>query len=229
MGGLQRSTQHSKLKMKHKLEVSSLAATIITLGSLAGGANAAVTLTVNPLSTGGVQIVASGSLDASNFTWAEDVNQTSAPQWSFFGGFAAGSQGVSERFANSAVGYSAPSGALGGDQFYESVDLGSFGNGLLLTSFGFSVYGSAVTDDGLPPASNIFNFDFKIIDSDGDFAVYGDTTFWGGGGTGETVSFSSDPTVVPEPSSVLLLGLTSLGLLTRRRNNSSNKAVDSTC
>lgn len=158
-------------------------------------------------------------MDSSNFTWAEDVDQTSAPQWSFFGGFAAGSQGISERFANSAVGYAAPSGALGGNQFYDSVDLGSFGNGLLLTSFGFSVYGSAVTDDGLPPASNIFNFDFKIIDSDGDFAVYGNTPFWGGGGTGQSVSFFSDPTVVPELSSALLLGLASLGFISHRRRN----------
>lgn len=193
---------------------------VLTLGLSSTFSPAAVILTVEENGTGGVTVTASGSIDTSlfsdathsDFTFAESGVQawTGLRFWAYLDG-----TNVQENWDWSGTGRFAGEGPSGSIT-YDSINLGTFGRGFWFDDDDFTVVGDGATDDDIEPIT-IYDFDFVLTDNDGTLSQYTDgLVLWDSNGTdagGETVTM----TVVPEPSSALLLGLTALGIATLRR------------
>jgi hypothetical protein len=195
------------------------AATVLVCGLFPCASQAAVVLTVSDRAGGGVDIVATGSIDVSGFTHVFDAPNQFINTYSFANTnlTANGANGGLELWSSAGATYTRPTTSAINISFSS---YGSFGHGLVVDSLGrLGVYAAAgFADDNLAPAgASVFHFDFE-----GFSAVYGTdrfidgTVIWDSNGAaagGETVTLR----VIPEPSSALLLATSVLGLVARRR------------
>lgn len=183
------------MKLKHT-KVVPLAATLISIGSLAGGANAAVVFQVYVDSPTTINITASGTLDGPapsnllNYLWIDAP--VGSPQLSLIptGIFQVGSLNL----GNSYVGYANPP-YLNPIQLRFNYDLSE---------------GDVFSFNGTLTSSSAHNLTNENLD--------GVNIYWGRNDLEMTVgTLQGQVSVIPEPSSALLLGFGALGILTRRR------------
>jgi len=210
------------MKLKHK-KVATLAATLITLGSLAGGANAAV-ITYTDRSAFEAALSTSTLLDfeglaaglatnlGTSISFGDLTYANSGAVWStaFHGAptIQVGDQNDQNTVISLTAGYDGLGmdlGLLFGAGFI-SVELRDVTNNLI-----YSDTLSVTDNDNLgTPATTFFGF----INDSGDIGSL--TLLSGGFPTTDNVIFGSAATV-PEPSSALLLGLGALGFVSRRK------------
>lgn len=202
--------------MKTTRKVATLVATIITFGSLVGGANGAVTITLEEQLDGTWSRTTTGSIP---FALISGIPQFTSLGLSFF------------------QGSSAARNALGNNQGANSSNtnqhLVDFGGGLVLPlstalrinfKDGEILYVSSAattfttTNDWSFSESTTGVSEFTLFR--GNAPVDGDFSYrFTRSGITETVSVSVIASAVPEPSSTLLLCLGALGIVTRHRRN----------
>jgi hypothetical protein len=205
------------MKLKNT-KVTALAATLITFGSLAGGANAATLFSFTPPASA---INANVGVDGFIFTPTVDILVTSLGYYDQDGDGLPGTfeVGVYDVLSQSLVAPTvsiSSSSSLGADNFrYEAIPALSLNAGQEYLLAGFAPVDAAYAaslNSGL------------TVDTDVTYGGY----FYDFGGTSLFFPTSSDPTLyfggpnlqfspVPEPASALLLGLGGLGFLIRRR------------
>jgi len=194
---------------------------LLTLNVLAlmGLSSASVVFTVEALTGGGVTLTASGSIDISAMTNHRDGTVASASYEVDATGFRAYNSSDYEIWTVASPTFNTALGSIN----YDTLDLGSHGNGITMSSTLFGVFGadaSAGFADGVNtlPSQTVFEFDFVLTDNDGSLSDYTDgLVLWDSNGVGTTGGEQITFSVVPEPSSAMLLGLASLSLFTRRR------------
>ncbi|BDS07734.1 hypothetical protein NT6N_27740 [Oceaniferula spumae] len=195
------------MKLK-QTKVATLAATLITFGSLVGGAKGAVT--INIWEDGAdVRAQASGTLDIiglsflSNSPFPDDFRiDPTDPEILFFGpGDVYSGLGFSLTFGTG--GFNA-TGTTSGDHF-------GFESNNLLVPTGF-VSGGSIFSEGVFSGTdlatlgvNVGTFDYTLPNTDTISVVIGS---------------APSPAAVPEPSSALLLGLGLLGFVSHRKRAS---------
>ena len=188
--------QNRKYNMKHTLKsVRALAAILITLGSLAGGANAAVVANVNVLSSTTMEVTLSGFFSGPEATQFPEVIVLD------FGT----SNYVSNIFPDSFVGSYSMS-EVSGVLFNNS-------NSIADT---MQIVGSqsAFVIGDLISGSVLFSYSTPhLVNVGQSFNVYWGTSITGVGATLQSVGVVA----VPEPSSFLLLGFGALGVAASRR------------
>jgi hypothetical protein len=200
--------------MKHTLKsVRSLAATLITFGSLAGGANAALSLVFSQDLTTSQTTV---TLTATSFTVAGLATTTTNP---------IGGSSTFMRPLSGVVAFSGPTdmsfSAATTLYIIPSYNFGTGGNDTVASQLSpsnpFLFIGAGAI--GLFPgheSDDISNFVGTATYS-GDFAAKGISP------TPQTITFSNGQELaisfqtVPEPSAAILVGLGALGLLAKRR------------
>lgn len=191
------------MKIKHK-KVSLLASTLITFGSLAGGANAALTLTVN----------------VTDSTFAFSGSATGTPQFFFSDGRIAWSisnvdPGTSVAngsfFYQNDVAFSTDTGTPGGLFHDTQFTANATGNGTVIIELEVSETGSqTLTGNNAFQSYNGLGASKSLLES-----LNGATmSATGGHGMGD---LTVQVITTPEPSSALLLGLGGLGFLVRRK------------
>ena len=184
--------------MKTSSKVARIAATLITFGAFAGGASAAITLSVTEVGD---------DLEIS-YTGSWDVFSAS------FTGFNSPDNGFNRlsvfRFSGSNEVDASADGLTLSSGLWTIARFDGIGSG---DEWGFAT-GSIIAPSGYS-AGSVMSGSITIVDTDiagGGFTA-GDSGSFSGGGN--TVNFSVGS--VPEPSSTLLLCLGSFGLLARRK------------
>lgn len=196
--------------MKHKLEsVRNLAATLITFGALAGGANAAISVTGNPQVSATVQVTSpyfwtiTSSGDVSAFVLNDamsslDGSETAASLVGFLS-FTNLTTGISSNSYAFQDGNYANNNVTEGDSYFY------FLNPLSVT------VGDIVQ---LSPTAPISFADSNFDPDWNGLSFVGDTFLTNDFGIALT---ALTPTPVPEPSSALLVSLGAFGIVARRR------------
>lgn len=164
----QRSGMNATMKTQSK--VASLTAALITFGSLAGGANGAVTLTVSEHVGGGVILVGTGTIDVTGWGHTND-STTGAGVFRIQqdGLFVYQTGSAWEQWATASSTVTATGGFP--TVVFDSTSLGVNGNGLAARNgIGFQLYGASAQADSpnQAPADTVFSFDLTMIDNDGD-------------------------------------------------------------
>lgn len=190
--------------------MATLATTLITFGSLAGGANGAITVTYEQVG-GDVVLNYSGTFDIDGFspggfTVSSISSSGSDDRFRNFQGefsrilsagtiaqVAGGSNGF---FTNDFV--TIPASATSGDTFAIEIE-----NGFVYAPSGYTA-GQNISGSATFSGQTIAGL--GLVDSSFDI------------GAGGTVSFSS-ASAIPEPSSAFLLGVGALGFVSRRKRN----------
>lgn len=202
------------MKLKHTKVATlaaTLAATLITLGSLAGGANAAVTLTVTGGINSSLEITVS---EASGFVASGNSSGDAFLLFENFWNNTASNLGTTTD--TTALVASLGINGTTNPTHTGAVQVGGFDAADLIVGFvapsltsGQTVsinLGTRTTTNNLPlnyTTSGIVNGDVRIVNASG-------------GALTNTVSYTGTITSIPEPSSLLLLGLGALGFATRR-------------
>lgn len=193
---------------------NSLLSFSIFLASLAW-THAAVNLTVADNGLGGITMTASGSIDVSSLSYLSDRNFTRANDRNFgTSNFVATAPSTIEETWSHTGDTSFSSSFIS----YDSINLGSFGNGLALNSSAFFLYDDDGLDNNAAPAASVFNFDFVMTDNDGSTSQYTDgQIIWDSNGFGtlggETITIS----VIPEPSYAAFAAMIGLVTWLRKR------------
>ena len=216
------------MKLKHT-KVATLAATLITFGSLAGGANAALSFTFQEVGDD-VVLTSSGSFD---ITGLPDAT-ASFDSWGWVGIQASGGLGgvIGAQDGNIHSGFSSTNAAVTWNVGTDTSVIGNWYSGGFVNasggsvgSRGFTTYvswgtlsgftynsGDLVGSTWIPDLSAAYlNTDLSGLGiTPGSYSVVDSIT-------GESITINAANAAIPEPSSVLLLGLGTLGLSVRRR------------
>lgn len=191
--------------MKHTLKsVRALAATLITFGSLAGGANAAVTISNVNITNTTFSVSFSGTLPANSPSSTAGSILVVNPDQFENPGFVIGptfTDSITQLFSGSQT------------ASFARIGNASFGDYILLR-FNSNLVANS-TFSGVYSAS----FDSTVFDPS---AVESLQFYWGGGGNTSIPSWTVGGTFlgaasVPEPTSALLLGFAALGIVASRR------------
>lgn len=192
--------------------MSALVATLITFGSLAGGANAAVVINVNKDGLN-VQIVGTGSIDLNSVTSFGSESDSYVfnahhSNGSYFVGLAPAQRDVysiANVTTSGANNTSSPASlSISGDDT-QGVFVSSFISGLLVP-VGY------VSNAPLDFTASISNYDYTSFGYSAGDSI---TVSWSKGAFNDSLTMNFD--AVPEPSSSLLLGFGVLGVMSRRR------------
>ncbi len=213
------------MKMINKVSMGIFISAFCSLHSQA----ATLTLYVSPLSSGGVMINGNGSIDFSTFNPNAMLSSESTVNGELF--FSASNfeeflvYNSSTPLVIESLVISGASYDFSGLPFLDSgasVDLGSNGAGLELRGIGshsnnfFNLVGGMAQNDGAV-TTGVQNYDFTILDIDGDFSGYvdGHVLFDSNGDTagGEQIIIS----VIPEATSLFLMGIGGVALINYRR------------
>lgn len=215
------------MKLKHN-KVATLTATLITFGSLAGRANAALVL--NPVGLQAVSVSTTSDLGGSNLvnnTINSTAYTTEVTSWAditilaYDGG---GSNGHHTSFGASSGSITLD---MGGSFVMDRARLdwmnggsnNNYGDFTILISddASFGTSNLAFTNTGNP------NSDFELIDFtdgfEGQFVRLNWTSIKGNFGGLSEIIIGGEVAAVPEPSSAILLGLGALSIVARRRRN----------
>ena len=193
--------------MKHTLEsVRTLAATLITTGSLAGGANAALNVSVSDAGGGETLFVLSGSDTAVTANYLDNEIWFHNSNWDVY------PSGGTGYFNFTSGGFSITTtngGIQNGARVYHDAGFG----------FGLDIGGidTLIISDG-DEVSWTGSFKIGVDFSNWSSALYDSPTVDIYGDGTETAIFLENVIVsVPEPSSLILLGLGAFGFAARRR------------
>lgn len=182
------------MKIKGK-KLATSAVTLIAFGSLAGGVNAAITIQAEVISTTAIQITASGTIDGPSAGTNLNILFIDTPAGSPFivltpsGIFQAGAQNISSGFIG-----------LNNPPFPNPVQI-RFGSPLNI--------GDSINFNGTLTGDNPHGF------TTGD--LVGSNVYWGNATSNTAGPLQGQGSLVPEPSSALLVGFGLLGVAARRK------------
>jgi hypothetical protein len=201
------------MKLKHT-KVATLTATLITLGSLAGGASGATLITFEE--TGGsVTATVSGTANLTDLSiQASRIPVSSAGGSSVYANPAFLGIGGSSNFDAYATITGSISIGLGTTQFTATSSIGDFvgignGTGTGTNPVDLWLPSGYVSGDSLSGISSWSGESFASIGLSTGTYVWN----WGAGASADTLTIN----VIPEPTSSMFLGLGALGFVARRR------------